>query len=559
MSKSRKVGAAGVLALAMSLLVVLPASALVISLPGSTFEIDDNANLVVDVAGNDDWVTIPTGTGPGEERRASDLPTGQGDNSFGQGTKEDTAVPTVVSGSIPNNKSDLLNFGAYLEENAAGKFLNIYWRRVQEPTGTTNMDFEFNKSSTISGNGVTPVRSSGDVLIQYDLTSGGTHPELFLSRWVTTGPGSQCQANNTTPCWGTRVNLSSAGDAVGSINTTPITNNPATPVDETDGLGSMSARTFGEAQIDFDAFAGTGACVNFGSAYLKSRSSDSFTAALKDFIAPITLNFSNCGTVHVIKKDDATPGNLLDGAGFDLVTDVPPLNEATGPGVGDTVVDSCVTVAGVCDFTEVVAGEYWVVETSAPPGYDLPDTVFQHVTVTADGTVEVTFIDPAQRGAIQVTKTAKQASDADGSINLDGVVFTIKGTDPAVTATTNADGIACFDDLAFGNYTIVETVPTDYAPGRDANGDPITEQDATVDNKAACADAPFVGEELTFDNVPLTDVTVSVDSLIPGGTASTISCDDGTTGSTDAITGDGSATASDLEPGTLVCTIVIDP
>ena len=69
------------------------------------------------------------------------------------------------------------------------------------------MDFEFNQSSVISGNGVTPVRTAGDVLIQYDLSQGGTNPELFLSRWITTGAGSQCEANNSTPCWGTRVNL----------------------------------------------------------------------------------------------------------------------------------------------------------------------------------------------------------------------------------------------------------------------------------------------------------------------------------------------------------------
>jgi hypothetical protein len=74
-----------------------------------------------------------------------------------------------------------------------------------------------------------------------------------------------------------------------------------------------------------------------------------------------------------------------------------------------------------------------------------------------------------------------------------------------------------------------------------------------------------VGETLTFDNVPLTDVTVSVDSLVEGGTSSTISCDTdpATEGTTDAVTGDGEVTVSDLEPTapdvTLTCTITIDP
>ncbi len=216
------------LAITMVLVVVPTFTALAshpeVSLPGSDFEIDTDANLKLDdPAPSEDWASIPQGTGQDQERRKADLPTGSGDDSFGQGTKEDTAVPTVVDGSIPPNKSDLLTFGGYLETTPTGdRFLNIYWHRVQEPNGTTNMDFEFNQSSVLSANGVTPVRTAGDVLIQYDLAQGGTNPQLFLSRWVTSGPGSQCQANNSTPCWGTRVNLTAAGLATGSINTTAI-------------------------------------------------------------------------------------------------------------------------------------------------------------------------------------------------------------------------------------------------------------------------------------------------------------------------------------------------
>src|SRR5215218_547049 len=140
-----------------------------VSLAGSNFEIDTNANLKRDdPAPSIDWASVT-------ETRKADKASGSGDDSFGEGTKEDDAVPTVVSGSIPPNKSDLLNFGVYLEENANGTFLNLFWHRVQEPSGTTNMDFEFNQSKTLSGNGVTPVRTSGDLLIQYDLAQGGTN------------------------------------------------------------------------------------------------------------------------------------------------------------------------------------------------------------------------------------------------------------------------------------------------------------------------------------------------------------------------------------------------
>ena len=172
-----------------------------VSLPGSNFEIDTDANLKVDdPAPSIDWANVA-------ETRKADTPSGSADESFGNGTKEDTAVPSVVDGGIPPNKSDLKFFGVYQEGNTSGGFLNLFWSRVQEPSGTTNMDFEFNQSSTASANGITPIRSGGDLLIQYDLSQGGTNPKLFLSTWVASGSKSLCEAANATPCWSKKVDL----------------------------------------------------------------------------------------------------------------------------------------------------------------------------------------------------------------------------------------------------------------------------------------------------------------------------------------------------------------
>jgi hypothetical protein len=432
--------AIGLAALASTALLAGPALAHAdVSLPGSNFEIDTNANLKVDHPGALDWANV-------DEARQSDLTSGSGDDSFGQGSKEDTAVPTVVSGSIPPNKSDLLTFGTYLEETAGDDFLHMFWHRVQEPTGTTNMDFEFNKSETLSGNGVTPVRTAGDLLIQYDLTQGGTNPQLFLSEWVTTGAGSLCEASNSTPCWGERVDLTASGLATGSINTSPI------PAAESDGLSTtnpVSARTFGEASVNFSAIVGDD-CVAFGSAYLKSRSSDSFTAALKDFIRPLDTGINNCG-------------------------------------------------------------------------------------------------------ALVIEKTKKHAASVPSTQPHAGVVFGVTGGSlPAgTTVTTDANGVACIAGIEAGSYIVTETVPANYAV---TSANPQT---GTVVQDTTCDTATPV----TFTNVPLTDITVSVDSLIEGGTSSTIDCDPVTPGvdfTTDA-TGDGSFTRSDLVPGTYTCVIVVDP
>ena len=104
---------------------------------------------------------------------------------------------------------------------------------------------------------------------------------------------------------------------------------------------------------------------------------------------------------------------------------------------------------------------------------------------------------------------------------------------------------------------MTETVPAGYV------ADGATTKTVVVDNVATCTGVPYVGESVSFSNTPLTDLSVSVDSQVDGGTASTIVCTGpggGTvaSGSTGA-NGDGSASASDLRPGTYTCTVVIDP
>lgn len=326
----------------------------------STFNTQDG-NLVVDAA--PDWAGVT-------EARTADLPTGSGDDSFGNGTKEDTAVPTVIDGSIPNNKSDLKNFGVYFEDGAQGRFLHMFWHRVQEPSGTTNMDFEFNKSETISSNGVTPVRTAGDVLIQYDLSQGGVNPQLWISRWTTSGATSQCEASNKLPCWSEREEL--GGDAVGSINTDAIA------AADSDGLGPVSARTFGEATVDFDAISPDAGCNAFAYAYLKSRSSDSFTAATKDFIAPINPGLNTCGALKIHKTRDhyAAETHPSAHAGVQFTVTKNGTAIAGSPFTTNSSGDICVT--GLDQAT-------YVVTEAVPTGYAVTSTNPQNAVVSQAG------------------------------------------------------------------------------------------------------------------------------------------------------------------------------
>ncbi|HLF40973.1 MAG TPA: SpaA isopeptide-forming pilin-related protein [Acidimicrobiia bacterium] len=438
------------------------------SLPGSNFEIDDDANLRIDGAGSSiDWLD-----GTGTALRAgvvatADQLSGSYDDAFGQGAKEDSEVPAVVQGGIPPNKSDLKTFGVYKEAEGAKSFLHVFWARVQDPSGTTNMDFEFNQKRPApgEGNGITPLRTPGDRLFTYDLSNGGTKATIMMRIW----DGSS---------WGPAIPLAGA---LGTINTTAI------PAGESGGLGPLGIRTFGEASIDLSTLFRPGDCLSFGSAYLKSRSSDSFTSALKDFIAPEDISLSNCGGISITKQDDA--GTLLDGAVFTLYHDESPLGPPRGDEDQGAVDDpnrdgiqdwTCTTVAGVCSFSDVPIGQYWVEETGVPENHVGADD--QHAEVAAaDTVVELTFVNARQPGTITVHKQDDADDPATVAVEgspLEGVGFSLyvdaepiggswraEDTTVAGTCTTDSSGDCSFPDVPLGSYWVVETgPPSGYGP-----------------------------------------------------------------------------------------------
>jgi Prealbumin-like fold domain len=470
----RRRGRLGLVAMLLTLMGVLVFAFAASSTIGtSPFEAVDG-NIISN--GNPDWGSV-------NEARKDDQPTGSTDDSFGQGTKEDTPVPTVIDGSIPNNKSDLKQFGVY---NQPGGFMELFWTRVQEPTGSTNMDFEFNQSSTLSANGVTPVRTAGDVLIQYDLASGGTHPELFASRWVTSGAGSQCQASNAVPCWNTRIDLTAAGVATGSINTVPIT------AGNSDGLGALGARTFGEAEVDLSVLGGgPGHCISFGSAYLKSRSSDSFSAALKDFIAPQTINVGQCGKVIIRKVTNpvTNPANVQFGYTKSITTDPVTTNTfSLGHGQNKT-------------YNNVLPGNgYTVVEDTLPSGWTL-DTIdcsaSSGVTPSISG-AQITFDINDPNDVVDCTYTNKSLGTIivkkitdDGQGAFDYTTTTLPGG--GFTLTTTGSGEAgshskTFANIPTGTYDVAETVPAGWnlASSACSDGSPISAIGLDVNETVTC-------------------------------------------------------------------------
>jgi Prealbumin-like fold domain len=423
------------------------------SLTGSTFEID--GNLYKSTTTGTDWCneTEPAGTHTAcvtadlapNLQTAQDTPPGTGDDSFVGGTKQDS-VPNncpgdkgcVGSGSVPG-KGDLDRF--YLAHETGSNnhpfvYMGFELLPVSSPSASVHEGIEFNQkfcdssaaTNDCSANGVTPVRTAGDLLFVYDL-EGGANPALSVRKWLTSSsqpPGTCEVSSNSPPCWSTPVSVTgeAANNGGGSV-VDPI--NPGAP-------RTIQQFRFGEASVDLSPFI-TG-CQGFASAYIVSRSSgNSDTAQMKDLISPLHANINACGTAKVVKQDDA--GNKINGVTFNLYKDAG--NDGVYvDGTDNTaanLVGSCQTGSdGSCTISDVVPGNYWFVEdTSTVPGDYFPaNPDHQFVTVTSGQTVTKTFTNPRKHRVIvlvchQGSNTLVKSDVSDGTTtkqSLDGTGLT---------------------------------------------------------------------------------------------------------------------------------------
>jgi Prealbumin-like fold domain len=563
---------------------------------GTTFEGSDG-NLLVDTGGNTDWSSfvgtngLPNGSGvPGSPllHVGVDLTSGTGDNSFGQGTKEDAPGVTVVSGSIPPNKSDLTRFYEASDLINSQVYLYLAWER-SNVLGSANMDFEINQNNPLTptpcpdGKGSCTInRSNGDILVTYDFTNGGSRPTVAILRWLEVGgknpydstktnANADCFSANTLPCWGDQRTIST-DNSEGAVNsktvTDPIEPSAANPCPS----GGCPAGTFGETAINLTGagvITPANAC-NFGSAttFLKSRSSASFTSEVKDFISPVaTPIVSTCGTITIIKHTDPrglnqnftfTPSsNLSSGTAFTL--------NDSGNSTSDTLCGTAPCNEKV--FSDVAPGNYTVTEGSDPTGFALEsltctpstadstgssgtqDTTNGHeadITLGASGAVTCTFTNQQELGAILITKTGKDHNCASASTTitngdctgtataaLGGATFQVS-TDSAGSntitgspfTTSNSTGAVCIDGLPWRDYYVKETgAPTGYSADSSTAVKASVTQNATC-NSSNTAVATGTAATPTFTDTPLTKLTLSVASVLGGATNSSISCVD---------------------------------
>jgi hypothetical protein len=430
------------------------------NLAGSTFNGGDG-NLACPT-GELDWNCL-TSSGPPALHTGTEAFSGQQDNSFGQGTKEDDPDVTLVQGSIPPNKSDLTRFyeaSQLISGYTDGDHILLYlaWERTNV-LGNANMDFEINQVATpcMDSTGPFPVkctitRTVNDLLVTYDFTNGGGNPTIGIRKWsgskwvvATTGVVSESKVNDTT-----------VHDDHASVD--------------------LPANTFGEAAIDLTAsgvLTSANGC-SFGSAttFLKSRSSASFTSEIKDYIAPVSTPLVECkGAIRITKTaknknctDAGAPVNSCTGpstqaqvgAGFQFYRESndctglqiaattcgsggPSVEADTLAGTGTTALtgSGASAVASAC-LADLTLGTYYVRENAPVSGFAAAAT--QTVSVTAKGdcgsgiatAATASFTDqPLTNLTVDVSSVAAGASNSK--------VSCVSGTNPSTgTAIGNS-------------------------------------------------------------------------------------------------------------------------
>ena len=173
-----------------------------------------------------------------------------------------------------------------------------------------------------------------------------------------------------------------------------------------------------------------------------------------DIVKAEMTNKKKSGSIKVTKT---TTGNLnIEGIKF-FATGISDTNK-------DLKFEATTNENGVAMFDKLVIGKYVITEdgSTVPAAYLTADE--QEVTVEYNETAEVAFENIEKTGSITVHKTTE------GQKNIEGITFYLRGTSDSgreinIPATTDKDGVAVFENVPIGTYSIIEdeeTVPYGY-------------------------------------------------------------------------------------------------
>ena len=209
------------------------------------------------------------------------------------------------------------------------------------------------------------------------------------------------------------------------------------------------------------------------------------------------INNEQTGTIKVHKR---TEGDLnISGITFYL--------KGTSDSGREINIPATTDKDGVAVFENVPVGTYMVIEDEKTVPYGYLVAAEKEVTVTYAETVDTDILNEEQTGTIQIHKKTADMSNVEGiRFILSGISDT--GREINIPAITDKDGLAKFEGVPVGTYTITEdgsTVPYGYL---------VADSKQVTVTYAQTVDADMFNEK-----VPDTPNTGSSDNDIDGRTA----------------------------------------
>jgi len=292
------------------------------------------------------------------------------------------------AGNVPA-KDDLSNLYAYATFTAEGHLILYAGFERLAPEGDSHIDIEFFQSAVAldeavpcndPGPDATPcefegIRTVGDVIITMDFLQGGAIGQVVIREW--NGSEYVVVETITSP-----QNCDATDTACAFNNGGTIDGGPWGNFDRHgDTITDLEANAFTEFGVDVTALTGASPCI---STFMgKTRSSQSFTAELKDFGGPTT--FDICRASISIFPDDVNeigePHAFTVNVTRSIGTITTPL---AGVIVDVTLTDSNGAISNIisetCSTGTDVNGQCTVTFTSNTPG-----------TVTGHASADVTF------------------------------------------------------------------------------------------------------------------------------------------------------------------------
>src|SRR5919198_3477999 len=317
---------------------------------------------------------------------------------------------------------------------------NIIVRKVTDPSpDPTDTSFSFTAGGGLSPTSFSLKNGGTQTFSGINPGNGYTLAETVPSGWdldsATCDDGSP--VSNIDVSAGETVTCTFTNKARGTIKVKKITDpsSDTTTSFSFTGGGGLSPSSFslknGDTQTFSNLAPGNGYSVaeNTPSGWdLTSSTCDDASPVSAIDLGPgetVTCTFNNRqrGSVRIHKVDAA--GNAWRGGVSELYPDAAPPGATPPHGAEDTATGkTCTTDAGGdCTISNVVPGQYWIVETTTPTGYD--SAADKNVVVGAGQNVPVTLTDPRKfRIIVVVCQQGTNDSLHASSVTVDGVTKT---------------------------------------------------------------------------------------------------------------------------------------